>query len=259
MPFRKFAEPFGARFGRVLGVSGGGSSEAAADPAYIAKFAATNPAFWLRLNENSGTVATDSGSALANGTYTGGFSLNQTGMGDGSKATSFNGSTGRVALDVATLDIPFDGDVGTIFLWAKIPSAVWTNGVAGVFLELGSGVNNRIYIIKDTTSNQIIFVRRANSATKQVVLSSYSPADWFSLALTWDRAGNALKAFKDGAQTGSTQTTLGIWSGALSASWSAIADNDSTAPSGPLNGTLAHVALWPSVLAPATIASLAVP
>ena len=55
----------------------------------------TPVAFWP-LNETSGTAAADSTGNGHGATYTGGFTLNQTGIGDGEPSVAFNGTTGWV-------------------------------------------------------------------------------------------------------------------------------------------------------------------
>lgn len=60
-----------------------------------AVLADTPLAYWP-LNETSGTTANDLSGNGHNGTYAGGFTLGQTGIGDGETAVAFNGSTGKV-------------------------------------------------------------------------------------------------------------------------------------------------------------------
>lgn len=64
-----------------------------------------------KLGEPTGTTATDSSPTGANGVYSGTYTLDQPGIGDSSRATSFDGTSGRVSLaaTLATLDTPFDG------------------------------------------------------------------------------------------------------------------------------------------------------
>lgn len=211
------------------------------------------------LGETSGTVADDVSATNANGTYTGGYTLDQAGIGDGSRSVLLNGTTGYIALPAAAaLDTPFDGDVGTILIWAKVSSAgVWTNGVSAILFALGSGANNRLSISKNSSNNELIFLYRANSTNKLVLHSTFSPTDFFSVALTWDRTGaNQMKAYVNGVQTGATQTALPTWAGALSNSWSGIGSLDSAAPSSPAPFYLAHAAAWNKVLSAAEILNI---
>jgi hypothetical protein len=92
---------------------------------------------YYRLDQTSGTNATDSGASPINGTYTGGFTLNQTGIPgtptDGSVA--FNGSTGYVAL---TNNTDFNWPTGsgngmTVEAWINPTTTAATQAVAGMY------------------------------------------------------------------------------------------------------------------------------
>lgn len=67
--------------------------------AYEAAVTADAPCAWYKLQETSGTTATDSGSSPVNGTYTGGFTLNQAGPATDVKSVTLNGTTGYVNIN----------------------------------------------------------------------------------------------------------------------------------------------------------------
>src|ERR1039458_3012785 len=69
---------------------------------YDSLIVADGPLGFWPLNESSGTTATDVTGNGHNGTYTGGFTLGQAGIGDGETAASFNGSTGYVTVPDAS-------------------------------------------------------------------------------------------------------------------------------------------------------------
>jgi len=75
--------------------------------------------------------------------------------------------------------------------------------------------------------------------------------------MTWSKSADQMKAYYAGGQTGATQTVLGNWTEALSATRSNIGAR-STTPDQIWNGYLAHCAIWNRALAPAEIAALAV-
>jgi Concanavalin A-like lectin/glucanases superfamily len=78
--------------------AGTGTSVAPSAGPYNDAVLADSPiAFWP-LNETTGTVATDATGHGHDGTYTGTFTLGQTGIGDGDTAVLFNGSSGYVAV-----------------------------------------------------------------------------------------------------------------------------------------------------------------
>lgn len=108
---------------------------------YGAAVQADSPTGFWRLGEGSGSSAADSGSAGYDGTYTGGYTLGQTGpvgWGNGA-ATAFNGTSGYVQLGHT---VQFDSGNFTIEGWFKAPALssgfgstyglmIWSSGEVG--------------------------------------------------------------------------------------------------------------------------------
>jgi hypothetical protein len=118
--------------------------------AYREIILADRPSNYWRLNEPSGTSAVDL-VAGANGTISGGVTLNQPGaLADGDKAMAFNGTDGKIQT-VASVAIPL---VCTIELWVKILS-----GSAGRVMidsrSIGAG-NTVVLYITDATGTVTI-------------------------------------------------------------------------------------------------------
>lgn len=81
-------------FSLLKGVASGGGGTA-----YVDEVLADSPVGYWRLGETSGTSAADSGSAAIAGTYTGGYTLNQTSLltsDTANKAVLLNGSSGYI-------------------------------------------------------------------------------------------------------------------------------------------------------------------
>ena len=209
------------------------------------------------LNETSGTVADDKSSTGADGTYSGGYTLNQTGIGDGYPSVLFDGSTDRIDLDVVTLDTPFDGAIGTMLVYLKVrASSVWTDGVARIPFELGVNANNRVFISKDGTNNNLLLSYRAGG-TIENVLSAFSSTAWFVAVVTWSKAAEEMKAYVNGVQVGSTQTALGTFTGTLADGFTAIGNFTASGGANFWDGYIAHAAVWKTRLSDAEIAALA--
>ena len=201
------------------------------------------------LNETSGTTADDVSNTNANGTYAGTFTLNQAGIGDGSKAASFNGGRVSLATPIIALNAAFNPLKGTMFCWAKMANAgVWTDGVSRILFEIGVDANNRIFFNKSAANNRFDMFYNAGGVSKQIVKSSFSPMDFFSMALTWDTVADQVKSYIGGVQNGATLTGLGVWVGALAAGFTAIADFNSAGSGNNHLGLEAHVAVWNEVL-----------
>lgn len=113
--------------------------------------------FW-RLTDKSGTSALDLKS-YANGTYTGGYTLNVTGGITNEPyltAASFNGSTGYVTASGAALH---PGDTFTIELWYNRTTAgsvqtLWSSGLNDV--EIGFTATNQIVVYKEGVGNNFV-------------------------------------------------------------------------------------------------------
>lgn len=209
------------------------------------------------LNETSGTVADDKSSTGADGAYTGTVTLAQPGIGDSGVAPLFGGGRVSLAASVAALDTPFDPTLGTVLAWGRVPVASdWSAGATKVLLSFGVDANNRLFVNNDAPASRLIFSYRAGGVAK-TVLHSFSATTWFVVAMTWDKANDQVKCYVNGAQTGATQTGLGVWAGTLLSAFTGIACFNSGSSSNAWLGNEAHVALWKTRLSDAEIAALA--
>lgn len=219
---------------------------------------AANLIFFTPLGETSGTAADDVSATNADGAYAGTYTLDQTGIGDGSRSTLFAGGRVSLAANLAALSAVFSGDKGTALIWGKVSAAgVWTDGTARVLLNIGADAGNRIFINKSATNNQIDVSHRGGGTARNVNIAT-STTGFFVVGITWDRSGaNEFKAYYNGTQSGSTQTALGTFTGSLAAGFSAIGDLTSSGSVNSFSGNLAHMALWKTPLTAGEMAALA--
>ena len=75
-------------------------------------------------------------------------------------------------------------------------------------------------------------------------MTSFSPTGSFCIGLTWDKAGDAVKFFVNGIQSGATATGLGVFAGALSSTQTIIGALNTGATARSVDGSLAHGALF---------------
>lgn len=210
--------------------------------------------YWMQ-NEGSGTVSFDRSGQGNNGAYTG-VTLGVGGIGDGRTAASFDGTTSFNNIYSAGLAAAFNPSEGTLMAWAKVANAgVWTDGATRRFVSLSADISNQVMLYKTSNNNQLSFDYRAGGTIKGILLSSVSPATFFFVALTFSKSGDFLKAYYNGVKTGSTQTGVGTWSGALAATLCTIG-SQSTVPAQVTSGSIAHVALWNLPLTAGQIALL---
>ena len=225
------------------------------EPGYVDRIRALGPVAYWPLRDPSGSVATEL-MVDTNGAYAGTVTLAQAALGDGGLYPSFGGGRVSLATPLSALNSLFNGQLGSALIWAKVSAAgAWTDGIARFAIEFGADANNRVLIFKNSTNNQVTFRYVAGATQKNVTLAT-SVTTWLMLACTWNKADDQFIAYANGAQTGSTQTSLGTYTGSLNASWTAIADVSSGGGATPWSGNLAHPALWNRVLTPAEVASL---
>lgn len=134
----------------------------ASSATYKSTILADSPLRYYRLDEATGTTATDLGSSAQNGTYTGGFTLNQPGAlsGDTDAAVKFNGSTGSVS--ASGTGLPTSGAF-SLECWAlltatptgtAVPLAIGSPGVNGAEFYLAFPASTAIWAGDGTTNSQ---------------------------------------------------------------------------------------------------------
>ncbi len=248
----------GRAFKRSMGGGGDGGSHITPMSARILTTQVANLIGYFPAQETSGTVADDISVTNADGAYVAPFALNQAGIGDGSRSVSYTGGRVSLAANLAAIDTAFGTkSVGTMLAWCKVANAgVWTDATIRGIFHIGADANNRFFMNKNNTANELAFSHRAGG-TVRTITATFSSADWFSVALTWDKVADQVKAYINGAQVGATQTGLGVFAGTLNSGFSAIADS-SSAGSQPYSGFEAHVAAWKIALTTAEIARIGI-
>lgn len=214
-------------------------------------FGSSVVAYWPQ-SEPSGTVALDHSGNGRNGAYTG-TTLGVAGIGDGLTAASFDGTTSFNNIHSASLAAAFNPLEGTLMAWAKVSgSGVWTDGASRMVGHFYVDANNRVFIGRQAVNNRIEVRYTAGGTLKQVLVDSLSSTGWMHWAVTWSAGSDQLKAYLNGAQTGSTQTGLGTWVGALDANTTAVGAFNTVA-TGAWSGSIAHAVLLNRVATPAEI------
>ena len=207
--------------------------------------------YW-RLSETSGATADNyEGIAARDGTYTDVTLANVAGN---IRATAtFDGTTSYVDIYSASLAAAFDGAEGTMAIWVKVSGAgVWTDGVARVCMRIKADAGNAITIQRLAANNEFRYTYRSEIGD----LAAITETGWFHTAVTWSASADEVKYYWDGAQVSTTDTGIGVWAGALSATEVVIGAKNSGAEN-PWSGYLAHAAIWTTPLTPAQILVLA--
>jgi len=208
--------------------------------------------------EPSGSVANDIGGNARNGSYTG-VTLGQPGIGDGHTAPSFDGAADFVNVYSAGLAGAFSGVAGSLMAWGKVSEAgVWTDGASRYLVRIAADATNYVTLEKRTVNNTLRTLYSAGGTAKGIS-PVFSGLNWFHLGITWDKNAGAdgqVLTFLNGAQSGATQTALGVWAGAPGAATTVVGALNTSASS-VWSGWIAHVLLLDRAATPAEIASVA--
>lgn len=222
-------------------------------PTYTDKVKALNPIAYWPLADVSGSVATDESGNGRNGTYSN-VTLGVPGIGDGRTAARFNGTNAQVTIDVAGLLAAFPISAYTLSAWVQVAAVgVWTDGADRYPFSVRRDGNNHGYLVKAATNNKLNITTIAGATVSRVDPPNQTTTGWLHLAQTFDKAGNVMRAYLNGAQTGANQTGLGTWAGQpLTVRIGSVAGANFW------SGQIAHVAIFP-LLTPAQIATIGVP
>jgi len=123
---------------------------------------------------------------------------------------SFAGVDDYVNLNSAASIV--DVSRGTISAWAKLSNVSDNTPI----FKFYTNSNNQATIIYLHSSNEFKFMYKAAGTNTQVITSAGSiegDGNFHHFAFTWNVGGNEFKAYIDGSQVGTTQTTFGTWSG----------------------------------------------
>lgn len=214
-------------------------------------------AYWP-LQEESGTVAYDLSANGYNATSANLVHSRKVLGIDGLPCAEFNGSTSYIDVYGILADEPTTE--GTVSLWAATPDANIGDTTAMYLVYLAVNSNNFIRIYFDTTANQFNGTYKAGGTASSVngglLYNIGYGAEWHHFALTWSATGDAVKFYQDGVQQGTTQSSLGTWSGSIAEATSVVGSSSTTAAD-QFTGWMQHLAIWGAALSDDDIAELA--
>jgi hypothetical protein len=183
---------------------------------------AANLAGYWKMNEVSGSTAYDASDAGNNGAYTAVALMNRPNpVPVGGFAPKFVPPNSLLDIYSTGFNTDFNGAEGSFGMWAKISdSSVWTDGTQDWLMFLYIDTSNYFQILKNTSNS--LLIRRTAGGTTKTVSVTYSNTEWFHIGMTWSEAANEFKAYINGVQTGSTQVSIGTWSGGSIATTGAV-------------------------------------
>lgn len=193
---------------------------------------------WM-LNETSGTTADNAeGTAALDGTYTGGFTLNQTGFAAGLPSVDLNGTTGYV-------NIPYDAS-----LWAYDGSLweIWFNldTISGTQCIVDSIASNRGLRFQVNSSAQLVLQLGTGSTTTTTsVYTGIASGTWYHLVYSYAGAATAGKVYLNGVNVYTVPAVSAAY--ARPSGSTGIRLGATLSPANYLNGKISAFAYWTGI------------
>jgi hypothetical protein len=187
--------------------------------------------------EAAGVTAIDEINPPAqNGTYTG-VTLGETGIGDTNTCPLYDGINDSLNVFSAPWAAAFDGDEGSIVIWAKaFNAATWAGAEQRFFWIRVGATANIISIRKAGAAGRVSYTYQAGGVTEAYSKNGVATLDWFQLGITWSASADLVQFFWNGLRE-ATANTLGVWAGVPTVHFVGAQD---AVPNGPWAGYLAH-------------------
>lgn len=206
------------------------------------------------LNETSGTVANDLGPYNLDGTYTGGYTLNQAGPCNNSRGVLLNGSTGQVVTPATS---KFQGP--NTFTWEIWFKTTTTRGGKIIGFETTQSASNAgqydRHVYMTNTGTLVFGVYDNTTSTVDSGTKRYNDGKWHLVDASLGSAG--MRLYVDGALVDSDSTVtfgendqgwLRIGGGTLGGAWPSVPTSTFFA------GTVAYASAYLTALSPTQIA-----
>jgi hypothetical protein len=169
------------------------------------------------LNEASGAVV-DTGPYSNNGTNSG-----MTQDSDGYFGKGYESTLATHSVDISSISSDFSSLVahseGSLSLWFKATDGTTLTSGTSVLADLRVDASNLVRIGVD--SGSLVFEYVAGGTSKLVSVAHPSTGNTFQLErwhhykITWSVFNDQVRAYVDGIQVGTTQTSLGVWAGVI--------------------------------------------
>lgn len=169
----------------------------------------TNPIFWAKHNEGSGTIIEDSSGNNFDGIYAN-VSWDGTLNPFNELAVLYNGTTSIGEITNASFLSASNLDEGCMITFVKmLNSGVWTDGSTDRFLYFERNTSNRISVFKNTGTRALSGFRVAGGASDNTNYTiPTATTEWFSIGCSWSVLNDEFKFYVNGTQQDITQTGL---------------------------------------------------
>jgi hypothetical protein len=157
-----------------------------------------------------------------------------------------DGTNDHMQIDGLANDI--STTVGTVSAWVKLDST----SANGVVFKASVDTNNQIGMIYLNSGEDMRFQYKAGGTSKLIDQAfAYEGNDtWYHIMITWDTDADEMKAYVNGSAVGSTQESLGTWSGSIDA---VDVGKNSLADNSYFTGHIDQVSVFASVVSATTL------
>jgi len=143
----------------------------------------------------------------------------------------------------------------TVAILGQFTASVWADGATRRLISFRADANNWVTLAKAVGAGALGANYIAGGTNKTVSVTTGSPITFFSFVMTVSKSSDQMKVFFGGAQSGLTQTGLGVWSGPLLATDTLIGAQ-TTVPTLVMNGLLASCIVLARAATPAEVAQV---
>mgnify|MGYP003116770401 FL=1 len=157
-----------------------------------------------------------------------------------------DGTNDHMQIDGLANDI--STTAGTVSAWVKLDST----SANGVVFKASVDTNNQVGMIYLNSAQQMRFQYKAGGTSKLIDQAfAYEGNDtWYHIMITWDTDADEMKAYINSSAVGSTQSSLGTWSGSIDA---VDVGKNSLADNSYFTGHIDQVSVFTSVVSATTL------
>jgi len=214
--------------------------------AYRTAILADSPAIFWRLGESTGPVAADDSGHSDTGAYASGVTYGVAGaiIGDADTAVTLDGVAGSIQ-ETSGAGVPTGSSARSMEIWFMTSTVtgqpLFNYGTAGLLSQFSVYLAGNQVQIKDGTDPLLTFT----------AAGSLADGAWHHLVVTYDGT-TSVAVYVDGGALGSAQATSAALATVLDLTGLEVGKDNGT---GFFNGTLDEMAIYPSALTPAKVAT----
>ena len=160
-------------------------------------------------------------------------------------AGEFDGLLDYGQIYTAALAAAFNPDVWTMLVGIKMPAGGWDEIANRYFIVIGTDTNNLYYIRHTAIAGRASFSTTRGGTAALTNVSGIANYEWVIFGMTINSATYGMRPYINGVQQGADRALVGVWAGALMATYTALGSFSGTSASSPHKGQIAFAACGP--------------